>query len=155
MVILKDLAYKSSYSEFKVNINKIVEYIDGNQAVDMTFSFCYGNSFPEIKANIYLTKSDLLNVTEKMKKLSTTAIDYCNPYDPEFCIISIPNTTQNNDNELMFDLIIIIDAGLKNSTFATFTGPAILLTVKQEDLIAFSNEIERQTSECSLIEKLP
>lgn len=143
IAVLRDKGRSDSCCEFRLDIDRIKVISENTEFVDLTISFYSGKSFPEVKANIDLEISDLTTVMEKLTNLATDSVQYIDPYDPGFLIYSIPETNPLND-ELVFRIIITIDAGLINGIGAAFSGPSLALTVKQIDVIAFVSEIRKE-----------
>jgi len=140
MVILRDRS--SVGCEFKVIINKVMAYDDVSALVDITVSFYCGSVFPEINASMNFESNDLIRLFDNLTRLKAETFECISAYDPGLAIYSNPILNQNN--ELYFNIVIYIDAGLIIYKQPTLSGPAIMLTVKQEDLCVFSNEFERQ-----------
>ncbi|MEW5953613.1 MAG: hypothetical protein AB1815_07715 [Bacillota bacterium] len=140
MVILRDRS--SVGCEFKVIINKVMAYDDVSALVDITVSFYSGSVFPEINASMNFESNDLIRLFDNLARLKAETFECISAYDPGLAIYSNPILNQNN--ELYFEIIISIDAGLIINNRPSSSGPAITLTVKQEDLCVFSTEFKRQ-----------
>ncbi len=137
LATLRECTRKPS-CEVEINLILVTD-----ESVNFEIHFRSGNSFPEIQSKIVCLRRDFLRLFGDLKQIDNINLKTLDFHDPGLCIYHIPEHGRY-DNEPLYKLIFVIDAGEKNHFISTDCGPALCLIVSMKQINEFVSSLKSE-----------
>ncbi|WP_019120090.1 hypothetical protein [Brevibacillus massiliensis] len=134
MVELLDLCYEQTQSKLSLRLEP-----DDEDSYKIHVSLEYGNIGHPIRHTFIILRRDIEKIISSVPVTDHKTSRWIYTIEPSLTFFITPQGVL--EQKKMFLFIVILDAGMANSSFSTETGPALAIRVTEDDLLDFAQQL--------------